>query len=74
LDLGSQIVDASRDRARFRQHGGAGLGQCRSPRLIAIEQLYAELLLEIGDRVADRRCSAPEPTARRRENCPLRPP
>ena len=44
---------------------------CRSPCLVTIEQSHAELLLEIGDRVADRRCSAPEPTARRRETARL---
>jgi hypothetical protein len=40
-------------------------------RLVAIEQLHPELLLEIGDRVADRRRSAPAPTARRRETARL---
>ena len=36
-------------------------------RLIAIEQQHAELLFQIRDRIADRRCRPSEPTARRRE-------
>jgi hypothetical protein len=39
--------------------------------LVTIEQLHAELLFKIGDRVADRGCSAPEPAARRRETARL---
>jgi hypothetical protein len=56
LDLGSQIVDADPDGAGFRQHSGARLGQCGLACAIAIEQRQAELQLEIGDRIADRRC------------------
>jgi hypothetical protein len=71
LDLGAQVFDADRDRPSFRQHRGAGLGQYRSPRPIAIEQLHAELLFQVGDRVADRGCGAPELTACRRKTSPL---